>query len=481
MSDFGGFVGDAYTAQSLYDNDQELINWYCEIDERKKPGERGYIVLYPTPGLLLKKEFAAGGEVRQVYTTSGGANLYAVIGSAVNLYDTSYNLTAVGTLASFTGPVSITDNGVSVYFVDGNDRYSCTLAGTGFANVGPTDGGFAGGVRTDIIDNFIVYNRPNSQQFGCTNALSAVSGSLNFSSKDGSSDNLVSFIVANRDVFLLGERTGEVWTDVGAFPFPFQRVPGTSMQHGCAAPFSIARLGEAFAFLAKDDRGQNIVVQMVGYQPKRISTFGIEAALANYTIVNDAIAYSYQQAGHEFYVLTFPTEDATWCYDLSTTMWHKRAWRDPLNVLHRHRGNCATVFNGKIIVGDYANGNLYEFSQTVYTDNGDTIPCIRRAPHLVMGYDRVFYQSLQLYFQPGVGLQSGQGSDPTAILEWSDDGGSTYGNQHFTGMGKVGKYKHRCIWRQLGEARDRIFQVTVTDPVYRVLISAELQFQPGAW
>lgn len=481
MSDFG-FVGDAYTAASIYQNDQELINWYCEVDERKEAGERGYITLYPTPGLVLKKESSFGlSEVRAVYTPSGGTNMYAVIGSNVNVYDTSFNLTSVGTLSSTTGPVSITDNGVSVYFTDGNNRYFCTIAGTGFANVGGGDGAFTGGVRTDIIDNFIIYNRPSSQQWGCTNALSTTSGALNFSSKDGSSDNLVSLIVTNRDIFLLGERTGEVWTDVGSFPFPFSRVPGTSMQHGCAAPFSIARLGEAFAFLSKDDRGQNVIVQMVGYQPKRISTFAVEAALANYSTVSDAIAYSYQQAGHEFYVITFPTADVTWCFDLSTSLWHKRAWRDANNVLHRHRSNCATLFNGKIIVGDYQNGNLYELSRSTYTDNGDIIPCIRRAPHLVKDYDRVFYQSLQLYFQPGVGIQSGQGSNPQAMLEWSDDGGSTFGNQHWTSIGKAGKYKNRAIWRQLGTARDRIFQVTITDPVNRVLVSAELQAQPGAW
>lgn len=480
MSDFQ-FVGDAYTTASIYQNDQELINWYCGVDERKQPGERGHMTLYPTPGLVLDKTSATTSEVRALYTPAGGVNLYAVIGGNVYIYNTAFTETLVGTLTSSSGPVSITDNGVSVYFTDGPNRYYCTLAGTGFANVGGADGAFTGGVRSDIVDNYIIYNRQSSQQWGCTNTLSTVSGALNFASKDGSSDNLVSLVVANREIFLLGERTGEAWVDVGSFPFPFQRIPGTSMQHGCVAPFSIARLGESFAFLSKDDRGQNVVVHMVGYQPKRISTFAVESALASYTVVSDAIAYSYQQAGHEFYVLTFPTADITWVFDISTNLWHKRAWRDANNVLHRHRSNCATFFNGKTIVGDFQNGNLYELSTSVYTDNGDMIPCIRRAPHLVKDYDRVFYQSLQLYFQPGVGIQSGQGSDPQAILEWSDDGGSTFGNQHYTSIGKVGKYKNRAIWRQLGTARDRIFQVTVTDPVNRVLISAELQASPGAY
>ncbi len=480
MSDFG-FVGDAYTAASIYQNDQELINWYCEVDERKERGERGFITLYPTPGLLLVKEASVIAEVRALYPTSGGLFLYSVIGSAVSVYDLNLTRTAVGTLSSNSGPVSIVDNGVSVYFVDGANRYFCALAGTGFTTVAVTDGPFTGGVRCDIVDNFIIYNRQLSQQWGCTNALSTTSGALNLASKDGSPDNLVAPIVCNRDVFLLGEKTGEVWVDIGAFPFPFQRIPGTSMQHGCAAPFSIARLGESFAFLSQDDRGRNVVVQMNGYAPKRISTFGVEAAFSTYTKVSDAIAYSYQQQGHEFYVLTLPTADVTWVYDLATELWHKRAWRDSSNVLHRHRSNCAAFFNGRLLVGDYQNGNIYELSRSVYTDNGDTIPCIRRAPHLVKDYDRVFYQSLQLYFQPGVGISSGQGSDPQAMLEWSDDGGSTFSNQHWTSIGKIGKYKNRAIWRQLGTARDRIFQVTVTDPVNRVLVSAELQAQAGAW
>lgn len=478
MADFG-FIGDAYTTASIYENGQELINWYCQIDERKQPGERGQIVLYPTPGLVLKKENSFQAPVRALYTASGLVNMFSVIGSSVYVYDTSYNQTLVGTLPSSAGPVSISDNGVSVYFVDGSNRYYCSITGTGFVQLPVTDGAFTGGTRCDILDNYIIYNRPKTQQFGCTDVLSPTSGALNFSSKDGSSDNLVSQIVCNREIFLLGERTGEVWTDVGSFPFPFARIPGTSMQHGCAAPFSISRLGEAFAFLSQDDRGQKIVVMMVGYQPKRISTLGVEAAFSKYTTISDAIAYTYQQSGHEFYVLTFPTEDITWVYDLATELWHKRAWRDDQNVLHRHRSNCCTVFNGEIIVGDFQNGNLYKLSESTFTDNGDLIPCIRRAPHLVKDYNRVFYQSLQLYFQPGVGLVGG--SDPQAVLRWSDDGGSTFGNDHYTGLGKTGQYKNRAIWRSLGTARDRVFEVEVTDPVNRVLISCDLQAVPGSW
>ena len=115
-----------------------------------------------------------------------------------------------------------------------------------------------------------------------------------------------------------------------------------------------------------------------------------------------------------------------------------------------------------------------------YTDNGVSFPCIRRAPHLTADFKRIFHKSLQIQFQPGVGLSSGQGSDPQAMLRWSDDGGSTYGNERWTTIGEMGAYKNRAIWRCLGHARDRIYEVTVSDPVYRAVISAELDAAAGS-
>lgn len=481
-----GFVGPSYVAASIYQDDQECINWFPEVDKNKKAesviaqDKRGVIALYPTPGLLLKVTLATGQPVRALWTIPGGATLLAVCGSGFYTVSAFFSATLVGTLSSTNGPVSMTDNGTSAYLVDGPNRYSYTFATGVFAQIAATDGAFTGGTMVDIVDNFLVYNNPGTQQFGNTNASSTVSGALNFSSADSSPDQLVSLIVVSREVFFLKEKVVEVWGDAGSFPVPFARISGTNMQHGCAAPFSVARLGEGAAWLSQDTRGNRVVVRTNGYSPLRISTHAVEQAIGNYGTFADAIAYTYQQAGHEFYVLTFPSADATWVYDLATDMWHKRAWRDANNVLHRHRSNCCAVFQGQVIVGDYANGNLYAFSNSNYTDNGDLIPCIRRCPHLTTDLKNQFFHDLQLQFQPGVGLQTGQGTNPQAMLKWSDDGGSTWSNEHWTTIGLVGKYKNRAIWRRLGWARDRIFEVAVTDPVYRTIISANLNASVGA-
>lgn len=469
-----GFVGPAYTAPSIYQDDQELINWYLERDPLKADGDRGQYAMYPTPGLTLKCTPAVG-EVRAMRSVLGGTVLLAIVGNTLYSITSAYAATAVGTLTTSTGPLNITDNGTAAYFCDVNARYSYTFSGSVFAI--QTDGGFTGGGRADVIDGFIVYPQPGTQQWGATSFNSVSSIALSVGLKNGAPDNIVSLIVNNREVFLLGESTGEVWQDVGAFPFPFLRIPGTSMQHGVAAVNTVAPLGNSFAFVSQDRRGQGVVVVMNGYQPVEISNHAVTTSIAN-RVISDAMAYTYQLAGHEFYVVTFPSIDTTWVYDAATQLWHK--WMSfSGGAFHRHRSNCQCLFQGLVLVGDYQNGRIYALDNDVFTDNGATIKRLRRCPHLVSDFNQGYFSALQIQFQPGVGLASGQGSDPEAMLRWSNDGGSTWSNEHWRTIGKVGKYRHRAIWRRLGIARDRVFEVSITDPVKAVIVSANLIGAPG--
>jgi len=564
MADFG-FVGPSYEAASIYQEAQECINFYPEIDPLKQPGQRGVVALYPTPGLteVLQLNDAP---VRGMRTLSGGQWLVAVVGNAVwaiQYVNGAYTKTQVGTLTTSTGQVSITDNimtygGLTAYIVDGANRYywivgsastvslTATVAGsiltvtstnfaigtgivltgssgnitigqftttstsgvgglgdypfTGSATSGTftapafqqlpsTDGAFTGAVTCDVVDNYIVYNQGGTQAWGSTDLQADVqngdlplvtpwSSNAVYGNKDGSPDPLVGLICDHRQVFLLGEFTAEMWTDVGTvvpgvISFAFQRVPGTSLQHGVVSPFSIARFGEQFALVTQDTRGQAVIGVMKGYSFERISTHAVEQTLMN-QYIGDAVAYTYQLDGHEFYVVTFPTVNLTWVYDLRSQMWHKwLAWDG--EQYQRHRSNCGALFNNVYLVGDYQNGMIYQLDNAVYTDNGATIRRVRRAPHLVTDFQRQYFAEFQIQFQPGVGLQNGQGKDPQAMLRWSSDGGSTWSNEHWASMGKVGQYTKRIIWRRLGWARDRIFEVAISDPVNCVIVSANLK------
>jgi hypothetical protein len=396
-----------------------------------------------------------------------------------------------------------------------------TMYGLNFSVLPSTDGAFSGANTVDIIDNYFVYNNPTTQQWGASDLLSPISPNTSYSLKDGAPDDLVALIVDHREVYLMGEISSEVWTDVGTVPFPFQRIPGTSTQHGIAAPFSLYRLGNSFAYVSRNNRGQAQIMQMQGYIPQRISTHAVENTLAN-KYVADAVSWTYQLEGHEVFVVTFPSLELTWAYDATTQMWHKWLYTTNQGTYQRHRGNCCAVFQGLVIVGDYENGKLYELDKTNYTDDGQNIRRLRRAPHLVTEFQRQYFDELQIQFQPGVGTTGLSGpaqitssntiylgdtytitasatltiefdktyvlgtqnpisyqttDNPQAMLRWSNDGGSTWSNEHWTSVGQMGKYRNRAIWRRLGQARDRIFEVSVSDPVNFVIISANLKIQ----
>jgi len=454
------------------------------------------------------------GTVLSLTSTNSGS----YTSNPTNPASTSTSGTGTGLTLTLTFGTGIGSTGT--YVVSNSQTVgSETMYGLNFSILPSSDGAFSGADIVDVVDNYFIYNRPNTQQWAASNILSPITPALSFASKFTGPDNLVSIIADHGQVYLLGETTSEVWSDVGTFPFPFQRIPGSSSQHGIVAKFSVARIGNSFAYLSKNIRGQSQVVMMNGYFPTRISTHAVENTLVD-QYVQDAVAWTYQLEGHECYVLNFPTLDLTWVYDVATGMWHKWLWTDNQNVYHRHRGNCQANFQNLNLVGDWQNGIIYQLDQNNFTDNGQKVRRLRRAVHLVADYQRMYFDELQIYFQPGVGttglsnsgfsesiqspfyitpnqsynvpsgatillgLLSTINSDtpttnPQAMLRWSNDGGSTWSNEHWVSIGKEGKYKNRAIWRRLGQARDRVFEVVVTDPIKAVIVSANLKATVG--
>ena len=358
---------------------------------------------------------------------------------------------------------------------------SSTMYGLNWTVLPASDGAFVGGSTVEVVDNYFIYSKPDSQLWGATDILSILSNPLSYGAKDGSPDDLVTIIVDRREVYLLGEMSSEVWIDVGSFPFPFQRIPGTSTQQGIAARFSAARVGNSFAYVSKNNRGEATVVRMNGYIPERISTHAVENTLVGQN-VSDALAWTYQLNGHEVYVVTFPSigeNGLTWAFDSTTGLWHKWLYTNNQNEYERHRGNCCSFFNQQVLVGDYENGKLYRVSLSEYTDDGQFIRRLRRCPHITSDLQRQYFHELQIQFEPGIGLSTGQGDNPQAMLRWSNDGGFTWSNENWVTIGAQGQYYNRAMWRRLGWARDRIFEVVVTDPIKAVIVSANLKAEVG--
>jgi hypothetical protein len=474
-------LGSSYVARSINAADNRMVNLFPEIvpEGGKEPG-----FLNRAPGLQFQQTIGTG-PIRALWAhQTNGSDFYVV--SGVQFYKVT-GLTATPTLlgtVSGTGPVSIADNGTQIFLACNGPSYIYNEVTNVFAQI--TDPDFPGAVTVGYLDGYFVFNEPNSQRIWVTQLLDGTSvDPLDFASAEGSPDGLVAVNIDHREAWLFGTDSIEVWYNAGQSDFPLTRIQGAFNEIGCVASFSIAKLDNGLFWLGTDARGQGIVYRANGYAGVRVSTHAIEYAIAQYGNISDAVAYTYQQEGHAFYVLTFPSANATWVYDVATQAWHERAgWNTATGEFTRHRSNCQCNFGGNTVVGDYENGNIYTFDLDVYADNGGIQKWLRSWRALPTGQNnlkRTAQHSLQLDCESGTGLITGQGSDPEIMLRWSDDGGHTWSNEHLSKMGKIGEYYRRVFWRRLGmtlKLRDRVYEVSMTDPVKTAIMGAELLISP---
>ncbi len=488
---FDTFVGPAYSAAASLQDNQLSINYYVEID--KTPGAKGAKALLSAPGLSDLGQADYSGEVRGMWSLSVANKALLVIGNNVVLMQPAgvftlsrptYTYTLVGQLLTTKGTVNIRDNGQGgiCVLVDGTNLYVYDVAAGTL--VLSTDPAWLGSSVVCEIDGWFVFAKPDSQTFYVSplywNGVSAFDATY-FALKDNAHDNIVALIEQNRELWVIGSETTEVWYNQGGAYFPFGRMQGAMQQYGCAATQSVARTGEGSIWLASSERGNNNVLMFVGYQHMVVSNPALSYQINQYVYVADAKGYVYTEEGHTFYVLIFPTANTTWVYDLTTENWHQRASYDTnLGQVNRQRANCVINFQNQVIAGDYSTGQIYWQTRSVYADGDYPLVSTRRATHIWDGQDRnrLRYDRLQLEFKPGSADASGTYSDPQAILSWSDDGGQTFSNDHYAPIGKVGQTTNRCIWRRLGISRDRVFQVVVSDPINRDITGASIQGSP---
>jgi hypothetical protein len=531
-------LGSAYVARSVNAADNRMVNLFPEIvpEGGKEPA-----FLQRAPGLTALATIGTG-PIRGLWTF--GNYGYAVSGPTLYQIDSSWNAVAKGTVTG-SGPVSMADNGTQL-FIAANPQGCIYNANTDvFQQI--TDPDFPGASTVGYIDGYFTFSEPNSQKIWVTQLLDGTSvDPLEFASAEGNPDNVVAVFVDHREVWVFGTNSTEVWYDAGLLDFPLTRIQGAFNELGCAAPYSIAKMDNQVYWLGKDARGQGIVYKAAGYIGQRVSTHAIEWQMQEYADLTDAVGYTYQQDGHSFYVINFPSANTTWVYDVATGAWHERA---SLNNgdFNRHRANNQMFFNGTTVVGDYENGKIYAFDLNVYADDGETQKWLRSWRALPTGANnltRTIQHALQLDCETGVGLnaypayngedlatESGNilvaqfvqgylttqaanqlvteandnnnplvtqvqpaedyneyaleteaypetpGYNPQVMLRFSDDGGHTWSNEHWKSMGAIGKFGKRTIWRRLGatmKIRDRVYEVSGTDPVRIYIMGAEL-------
>jgi len=473
-------LGSSYVARSVNAAANRMVNLFPEVipEGGKEPA-----FLNRAPGLAFLQTVGTG-PIRGLWAhQTNGSDFYVVSGTEVyKLTSTTGTPVKLGDVSG-TGPVSIADNGTQIFFACNGPSYIYNEVTNVFQQI--TDIDFPGAKTVGYLDGYFVFNEPTGQRIWVTSLLEGTQiDPLEFASAEGSPDGLVAININNREAWLFGADSVEVWYDAGLTDFPLTRIQGAFSEVGCVAAYSVAKLDNSLFWLGTDARGQGIIYRTAGYNAQRVSTHAIEYAIAQYADISTAVAYTYQQEGHAFYVLSFA--EATWVFDVATSAWHERAGFEA-GEFTRHRSNCQCNFGGTTIVGDYENGDIYALDLDTYADNGEIQKWLRSWRAIPTGQNnlkRTAHHALQLDCESGVGLDYLDAIDttemmkPRVMLRWSDDGGHTWSNEHWSDMGQIGQFSHRVFWRRLGmtlKLRDRVYEVSGTDPVKVAIMGAELQ------
>lgn len=467
------------------------MNLYLEIvagQDGKAPG-----AFYQTPGLTLFST-CGNGPINGMQPFADGT-LHVFSNNSAYIVDATGTATANGTLGSapVTTPVSIitsagegsagpTQTHQIAVFTGAAGFYS---SGSGYSAISlPSE--LTKPITAASLDTFGLVNQQGTNIWWQSDALDLSTwDSINFTFADALPSNVVAIKMFERQLWVMKDDSTEFWVDQGTAGFAFSRLDGPFSHTGLAAQWSPAMVGESLMWVTRTVNGQAQVVRASSYQPVRISTHAIERELQKYPRIDDAIGYGYQQQGHDFYVITFPSANVTWCFDATASaaagvpIWHQRGLLNrQTGQFDRHPGVCYAFYNGKHLIGDYRSGNIYTLDLDATTDGGERRKWLRtwRALQEPTMKPRRF-SSLQIDMQTGVGVPASD--NPMCSLRWSDDGGHKWSSPRTAAVGPAGDTAARVKFNRLGSTRrnsglDRIFELSSSDVFSVGLMGAEL-------
>ncbi len=463
MPKYPGFVRGGYQSQSPITDQEKTVNWYPEQAESQ--GATSQASLYPTPGV---RTFSSGAAIggRAMFSATG-TRAFGVYGtSLLEFFDDGSQIDR-GTVAADLNPATICTNG------DGGGQLFITSGGFGYCydldtNVLTKIAGLAAMQGGFLYGYFVAFDAVTAQ-IRISDLFDGLTWDpTQFAQNSISQDNWKAMLVTPYgQIFLPGAQTGQFWFNAGTFPFPFAPDPAGLIEEGIAATFAIKQASKSAVWLATNKNGGYQVMRAVGFSPQRISDHAVEYELSRLTTVRDAIAETYEDQGHSFFILTFPSAQITKVYDFTTNQWHDRGtWQPSENAFHYWRPVFHCFAFNKHLMADHETTVLWHVDIGFPLDvNGEGIVRLRRAPAVVNQDERLIFSKFEVLLETGLGLSSGQGSNPLVMMRKSDDGGQTWSSERIESAGRIGQYWKRVIFWQTGQARKRVFEVKVSDPI----------------
>ena len=455
-----------------FGSNQRLLNAYPEAlgDAAKSP-----LPVYAVPGTSRFDTGATGlnGPCRGMLYVFG-KGLYVIAGTAAALFDDQGNAT----------PVSGTIGGRSMAIMAANQRpnpqigivadnvYYVLDTGTN-AITEPNISTLPAPNSVTFLDGYLVFSIPDGRIFH-TNLNDALTvNALAYGTASSRSDGLRRIVTHRGALIALGETSLEIWEDVGTMPFAFAPIRA-DVDIGCIAEQTVTTVADAL--LWADQNG--MVRQLTASEPVRISTHALERAISDLSWdERRALRAVYTHFnGHDFYALTSPYW--TWEFDLATGLWHERASGGLPNWFAQGYKS----FSGKVVIGSSENASLHVLDNSSQTESGNPYLFLAQSAPLHAFPKGLIVDQLDVDIIPGVGITgpNAEAANPELMLDWSDDGGSTWSGGRTASLGRVGERMAVASFHQLGATLrgGRTFRLSSSSPVSRGILNADARVRP---
>ena len=441
-------ASQSYSLSSRPAAAHQLLNCYAE---KLPEGSRSPFIIKPAPGLNLFQTVGTG-PIYAMETVPGF--LYVVSGGYF------YRLHADGSPTENLGFIGVTDaptiavGSYQVVVVSPPNAYVANHSITALHQITTGAGNFPvdGASSVSYIDGYFAFTSMTGDYFFVSKLLDGNTfNSLDYATSERRPDYVQHGVAHNGELWLFGQDSSVVWYNAGAANFPLRERTGSVLEQGVGSSNTIVALDNSLFWLGTD----RIIYRSQGYQARRISNHAIEEVLTRYGDLRDINACGFLFEGHAFYSITMPSvagNGRTFIYDGATQMWHERSSAASGAGIWRVR--TSVQFGPYLLLGDSANGNLYDVYPDMGTDNGVTIPRFMVLPPIITHGQRAFMSRLEIEMEVATA-----GAPGTVLLDWSNDGGLTFTAPRSLSTGVAGSFKARVATTRLGSFRQRVLRI----------------------
>lgn len=430
------------------------VNMYAEVQSGK-----GAFPLHCMPGSKVRKAF--GSPIRGqavidgVHYVVAGETLYTMVGAVA---------TSCGSVLG-GGLVQIVPNRFQVGIVSGQKFYVWDKEHLTLTEVAQTDENGFGGIEWLCVDNGLgIFGTAGGDRFSVTgiNDFTTINPT-DVATAENRADPLVTGVVANSTLYLMGLDTIEVWDNTGAADFPFDRT--MVLEIGAVSRDTVQVIGRDVYFVgivSIDNARQIGLYRLSGTSAQKVSTNALDRILERAELAGTlpwAASLVWGIDGHVFYRLT--TSVGSFDYDVGLNLAVRvgsGVWLDGEEPLPSALTTHARV-GGVNVFGDVS-GRLLDMTFGENSEGGNTF--VREFTTPVTGDlgRETIVDRIELECKTGVGSNT---VDPVVYLSVSKDGGHTWGQQRAGQLRKIGAYGREVSWWRLGKARDWVFRFRMTD------------------